>query len=52
MSNAKWIKEIRSLSSKRNREEAGLFVAEGPKVVGDLIAARWTFSAVYASQAG
>ena len=52
MSNAKWIKEIRSLSSKRNREEAGLFVAEGPKVVGDLIAAGWTFSAVYASQAG
>ena len=52
MSNAKWIKDIRSLSSKRNREEAGLFVAEGPKVVADLIAAGWAFSALYASQGG
>ena len=52
MANAKWIKEIRSLASKRNREDTGLFVAEGPKVVADLIAAGWTFSAIYASQTG
>lgn len=32
-------KLIRSLSSKKNREKTGLFVAEGPKVVGDLLSA-------------
>lgn len=32
-------KLIRSLETKKGREKAGLFVAEGPKVVGDLKAA-------------
>lgn len=31
------IKEIRALERKKNRVAEGLFVAEGPKVVGDLI---------------
>lgn len=32
------IKFIRSLELKKNRQREGLFVAEGPKVVGDLMA--------------
>lgn len=31
-------KLIRSLENKKNRERYGLFVAEGPKTVGDLAA--------------
>lgn len=31
------LKLIRSLELKKNRRETGLFVAEGPKVVGDLL---------------
>ena len=30
------IKLIRSLETRKGREKAGLFIAEGPKVVGDL----------------
>ena len=33
------IKLIRSLEQKKRRREEGLFVAEGPKVVGDLLEA-------------
>ena len=33
------IKLIKSLESKKNRKREGLFVAEGPKVVGDLLRA-------------
>lgn len=32
------IKYIRSLELKKNRDQMGEFVAEGPKVVGDIIA--------------
>ena len=32
-------KALRLLESKKHRRQAGLFVAEGPKVVGDLLAA-------------
>jgi TrmH family RNA methyltransferase len=32
------LKLIRSLDHKKSRRESGLFVAEGPKVVGDLLA--------------
>ena len=32
------IKYIRSLELKKNRDQIGEFVAEGPKVVGDIIA--------------
>lgn len=38
------IKNIRSLAAKKNRDALGLFVAEGPKVVGELLSA---FSCVY-----
>ena len=30
------IKYIRSLELKKNRQKEGVFVAEGPKVVGDI----------------
>ena len=33
------IKLIKSLETKKNRKREGLFVAEGPKVVGDLLRA-------------
>ena len=33
------IKLIRSLELKKNRKREGLFIAEGPKVVGDLLQA-------------
>ena len=33
------IKRIKSLEQKKNREREGLFVAEGPKTVGCLMAA-------------
>lgn len=32
-------KVLRQLSSKKHRDESGLFIAEGPKVVGDLLGA-------------
>ena len=32
-------KVLRQLSSKKHRDELGLFIAEGPKVVGDLLGA-------------
>ena len=31
------IKNIRALSRKKNRDETGLFIGEGPKVVGELL---------------
>ena len=34
-------KLIRSLENKKYRKELGLFVAEGLKVVGDLLKAKW-----------
>ena len=43
------IKTIRSLESKKGRLKEGLFVAEGPKVVGDLLAAKQAHS-VFATQ--
>ena len=43
----KQLKLIRQLEQKKFRRKEGLFVAEGPKVVGDLMA-RWTPSAVFA----
>ena len=35
------VKLVRSLELKKNRKHEGLFVAEGPKVVGDLLRAGW-----------
>ncbi len=37
MLDKKVIKDIQSLTLKKNRQERGLFVAEGPKVVGELL---------------
>ena len=41
------IKLIRSLELKKNRKREGLFVAEGPKVVGDLLRAGFKAHAVF-----
>ena len=43
------IKLIKSLEQKKFRRREGLFVAEGPKVVGDLMK-RWKPVAVYATE--
>jgi RNA methyltransferase, TrmH family len=42
---------LRALREKKNRETAGLFVIEGEKVVGELLAAGLTFDEVYATPA-
>ena len=41
------IKLIRQLEHKKYRQREGLFVAEGPKVVGDLLKAGYTPAALY-----
>ena len=43
------ISRLRGLRLKKNREEAGQFVIEGPKVIGELIAAGRRFEAIYAT---
>lgn len=43
------IKLIRSLELKKNRKRENLFVAEGPKVVGDLLKAGFTPHSVYST---
>lgn len=43
------IKLIKQLEQKKYRQRNGLFVAEGPKVVGDLIAAGYQPAALYAT---
>jgi TrmH family RNA methyltransferase len=43
------IQHLRSLREKRRREESGLFVVEGPKVVGELLAAGLAFTEVLAT---
>ena len=42
---------LRSLREKKHREAAGLFVVEGEKVVGELLAAELPFVEVYATEA-
>ncbi len=44
------IKWIRSLELKKNRKRENLFVAEGPKVVGDLLKAGFVPRALFATQ--
>lgn len=44
------IKLIRQLEQKKFRRRDGLFVAEGPKVVGDLLRAGFRPTAVYATE--
>ena len=43
------IKLIRSLELKKNRKREGLFVAEGPKVVNDLLTAGYKARAIYST---
>lgn len=45
------IQRLRSLQEKRHREAAGLFVVEGEKVVGELIAEGFELVEVYATAA-
>lgn len=44
------IKLIRSLELKKNRKREGLFVAEGPKVVNDLLAAGYKARAIFSTK--
>ena len=44
------IKLIRSLELKKNRKRENLFVAEGPKVVGDLLKAGFRAHAIFATK--
>ena len=44
------IKLIKSLETKKNRKREGLFVAEGPKVVGDLLRAGFKPRQIFAVQ--
>ena len=45
------LQRLRSLREKKNREALGLFVVEGEKVVGELLAAGFDFSEIYATDA-
>lgn len=42
---------LRDLRDKKHRETAGLFVIEGGKVVGELLAAKYPFTEIYATPA-
>lgn len=43
------IQRLRSLREKKHREELGLFVIEGEKVVGELLNANFPFEEIYAT---
>jgi TrmH family RNA methyltransferase len=43
------IQRLRSLREKKHREELGLFVVEGEKVVGELLNANFPFEEIYAT---
>ncbi|MBI2511671.1 MAG: RNA methyltransferase [Opitutae bacterium] len=45
------IARLRSLQDKKHRETLGLFVVEGEKVVGELLAAKFPFVELYATDA-
>jgi TrmH family RNA methyltransferase len=40
---------LRDLRDKKHREAAGLFVIEGEKVIGELLAAKYPFTEIYAT---
>lgn len=44
------IKFVKQLETKKHREREGLFVAEGPKVVGDLLAAGFEPHTIFATE--
>ena len=43
------VTRLRSLQDKKHREDAGLFVIEGEKVVGELLAAGYPLREIYAT---
>ncbi len=45
------LQRLRSLREKKTREALGLFVVEGEKVVGELLAANFPFTEIYATPA-
>lgn len=45
------LQRLRQLREKKHREELGLFVVEGEKVVGELMAADYPFEEIYATSA-
>jgi TrmH family RNA methyltransferase len=45
------LQRLRSLREKKHREALGLFVVEGEKVVGELLAAKFPFVEIYATLA-
>jgi RNA methyltransferase, TrmH family len=45
------LQRLRSLREKKNRETLGLFVIEGEKAVGELLAANFPFAEIYATNA-
>ena len=45
------LSRLRDLREKKHREEAGLFVIEGAKVVGELLAAGYALVEIYATEA-
>ena len=45
------LQRLRSLREKKHREALGLFVVEGEKVVGELLAAKFSFAEIYATAA-
>ena len=45
------LQRLRSLREKKSREELGLFVVEGEKVVAELLAAKFAFAETYATPA-
>lgn len=45
------IARLRSLQEKKHREALGLFVVEGEKVIGELLAANFPFAEIYATEA-
>ena len=44
------VKYIQSLSHKKNRDEAGCFIAEGVKIIGELMQAGFTMKKIYATK--
>src|SRR5476651_1042184 len=45
------LQRLRSLREKKSREALGLFVVEGEKVVGELLAAKFSFAEIYGTPA-
>ena len=44
------IKQIKSLHQKKNRTEEKLFIAEGPKLVEEMLGSKFTFAGIYAKK--